>query len=78
MNPDPVNPYLIPHQLPYSASPCGMLKVPTLRNVATRKVFFHNGVLTSLAQVINFYNTRDTSPQTWYPTCGQWHRAEIQ
>jgi cytochrome c peroxidase len=39
-----------------------------LRNVATRKVFFHNGVFTSLAQVINFYNTRDTNPAAWYPT----------
>lgn len=68
VNPDPVNFYLIPHQLPYSATLCGMFKVPTLRNVATRKVFFHNGVFTSLQQVIDFYNTRDTSPQNWYPT----------
>jgi cytochrome c peroxidase len=42
--------------------------VPTLRNVATRNVFFHNGIFTSLTQVIDFYNTRDTSPATWYPT----------
>jgi cytochrome c peroxidase len=33
-------------------------------------VFFHNGVFTSLAQVINFYNTRDTNPSAWYPTKG--------
>lgn len=68
LNPDPVNAYLIPHVLPQSASLCGMFKVPTLRNVATRNVFFHNGVFTSLAQVINFYNTRDTNPSAWYPT----------
>jgi cytochrome c peroxidase len=68
VNPDPVNPYLIPHVMPGSAALCGLFKTPTLRNVATRKVFFHNGVFTSLAQVINFYNTRDTNPAAWYPT----------
>jgi cytochrome c peroxidase len=68
VNPDPVNPYLIPHQLPYSAPLCGSFKTPTLRNTATRNVFFHNGIFTSLAQVISFYNTRDTNPGAWYPT----------
>jgi cytochrome c peroxidase len=68
VNPNPVNAYLIPHVLPGSASLCGMFKVPTLRNTATRQVFFHNGVFTSLAQVISFYNTRDTNPSAWYPT----------
>jgi cytochrome c peroxidase len=49
---------------------CGMVKTPTLRNVATRKSFFHNGAMHSLAQVIRFYNTRDTMPEIWYPTVG--------
>ena len=49
---------------------CGMFKTPTLRNVATRNVFFHNGVITSLLQAIQFYNTRDTNPEIWYPTVG--------
>jgi cytochrome c peroxidase len=49
---------------------CGMFKTPTLRNVATRKSFFHNGVMHSLEQVIRFYNTRDTMPEIWYPTVG--------
>src|SRR5262249_36390003 len=49
---------------------CGMFRVPTLRNVATRKVFFHNGVIHSLEQVLRFYNTRDTMPEIWYPTVG--------
>ena len=49
---------------------CGMFKTPTLRNVATRSVFFHNGVITSLEQAIRFYNTRDTHPEIWYPTKG--------
>ena len=49
---------------------CGMFKAPTLRNVSTRKVFFHNGVIHSLEQAIRFYNTRDTMPEIWYPTTG--------
>jgi cytochrome c peroxidase len=49
---------------------CGRFKVPTLRNVATRTVFFHNGVFHSLVQVLNFYNTRDTNPEYWYPSTG--------
>jgi len=49
---------------------CGMFKAPTLRNVATRQAFFHNGVFHSLEQVIRFYNTRDTMPEIWYPTVG--------
>ena len=49
---------------------CGMFKAPTLRNVAMRTAFFHNGVMHSLEQVIQFYNTRDTIPEIWYPTVG--------
>ncbi|MCC8393565.1 cytochrome-c peroxidase [Paraburkholderia sp. MMS20-SJTR3] len=49
---------------------CGRFKVPTLRNVATRTAFFHNGVFHSLTQVLNFYNTRDTNPEYWYPSSG--------
>jgi cytochrome c peroxidase len=47
---------------------CGMFGTPTLRNVATRRVFFHNGAIRSLEQAIRFYNTRDTNPEIWYPT----------
>ena len=49
---------------------CGKFKVPTLRNAATRSVFFHNGVFHSLNQVVRFYNTRDTNPEFWYPSTG--------
>jgi cytochrome c peroxidase len=55
------------HPLPDSAQYCGMFKTPTLRNVATRKVFFHNGKMKSLREVLRFYNTRDTEPELWYP-----------
>ena len=46
---------------------CGAFKVPTLRNVATRKVFFHNGVFSKLRDVVRFYVRRDTNPEEWYP-----------
>ncbi len=46
---------------------CGAFKVPTLRNVATRKTFFHNGAFTNLTDVVRFYVTRDTNPERWYP-----------
>jgi len=46
---------------------CGLFMTPTLRNVATRKVFFHNGVFHSLRQVMDFYVERDTRPEKWYP-----------
>jgi cytochrome c peroxidase len=46
---------------------CGMFRTPTLRNVATRGVFFHNGVFRSLRAVQDFYNFRDTRPELVYP-----------
>jgi len=46
---------------------CGYFKTPTLRNVARRGVFFHNGRFTTLADVMHFYVERDTDPQRWYP-----------
>jgi cytochrome c peroxidase len=49
---------------------CGLFKTPTLRNVAVRRAFFHNGVIHSLEQAVRFYNTRDTRPELWYPTAG--------
>ncbi|WP_439442198.1 cytochrome-c peroxidase [Roseateles sp. DB2] len=47
---------------------CGAFRTPNLRNVARRPVFFHNGRFNSLAQVLAFYNTRDSDPTRWYPT----------
>jgi cytochrome c peroxidase len=46
---------------------CGLFMTPTLRNVATRQVFFHNGVFHTLRQVLDFYDFRDTEPQKIYP-----------
>ncbi len=45
---------------------CGRFRTPSLRNVALRKVFFHNGVIRSLDEAVRFYATRDTDPRHWY------------
>jgi cytochrome c peroxidase len=45
---------------------CGLFKTPSLRNVATRQTFFHNGVFHTLRQVMEFYVERDTDPGKWY------------
>jgi cytochrome c peroxidase len=46
---------------------CGMFKSPSLRNVALRRAYFHNGVFGTLRQVMEFYVERDTNPEKWYP-----------
>ncbi len=45
---------------------CGRFRTPTLRNVATRSVFFHNGVVHTLRDAVVFYATRDAQPARWY------------
>lgn len=45
---------------------CGLFRTPSLRNVALRKSFFHNGSLHALRDVVDFYATRDLTPQKWY------------
>ena len=45
---------------------CGAFKVPSLRNVTQRHVFFHNGRFKSLKEALTFYVQRDTNPQKWY------------
>ncbi|MFT5295291.1 MAG: cytochrome c peroxidase [Colwellia sp.] len=39
----------------------GEFRVSTLRNIENTAPYMHNGVFTSLREVINFYNTRDTT-----------------
>ena len=46
---------------------CGAFRVPSLRNVAQRHVFFHNGRFTTLKDALTFYVQRDTNPEKWYP-----------
>ena len=49
---------------------CGRFRTPSLRNTATRKVFFHNGAMHTLEQVMQFYAQRDSQPAKWYPRKG--------
>jgi len=46
---------------------CGAFRVPSLRNVAIRRAYFHNGRFATLKDVLAFYVQRDTDPQRWYP-----------
>ena len=55
----------LPKDVPI-ATLCGAFKVPSLRNVAVRKAFFHNAAITDLREVLAFYATRDTDPNRWY------------
>jgi len=45
---------------------CGLFRTPSLRNVARRRVFFHNGVFHRLEDAVRFYAERDSKPQKWY------------
>lgn len=51
---------------------CGKFKVPSLRNVALRKRYFHNGRFDQLTDVVRFYVTRDSTnafnQPIWYPS----------
>lgn len=49
---------------------CGLFKVPSLRNVALRQAYFHNGRFKTLKDVLAFYVQRDTNPEKWYPVNG--------
>ena len=46
---------------------CGAFKVPSLRNVALREAYFHNGRFKTLKDALTFYVQRDTDPEKWYP-----------
>jgi cytochrome c peroxidase len=46
---------------------CGLFRTPSLRNVALRRVYFHNGAVHRLEDAVRFYAERDTQPQKWYP-----------
>jgi cytochrome c peroxidase len=46
---------------------CGSFRIPSLRNVAVRQRFMHNGVFSKLRDVVAFYATRSTNPDLWYP-----------
>ncbi|HEY4041163.1 MAG TPA: cytochrome c peroxidase, partial [Rhodopila sp.] len=39
---------------------CGLFKTPTLRNVALKQSFYHNGIFHTLRDAVAFYAQRDT------------------
>lgn len=45
---------------------CGSFRTPSLRNVAVRQSFMHNGAFSSLRDVVEFYATRTIRPRRWY------------
>lgn len=47
-----------------TTSLCGLFKVPTLRNIAVTSPYFHNGVFSTLHQVVEWYVTRDINNNT--------------
>lgn len=46
---------------------CGRFRTPSLRNIALRRVFFHNGVFKTLRDAVEFYAQRDTRPDKYFP-----------
>jgi cytochrome c peroxidase len=56
------------HDLAGRAEYCGMFKTPTLRNVALKQAFYHNGAFHTLRDAVAFYAQRDTDPGPWYPS----------
>lgn len=48
------------------ASLCGKFRMPTLRNVAERPAYMHNGFFRDLTEVVRFYATRAVQPQRWW------------
>ncbi len=48
-------------------SEAGKFRVPTLRNIAVTAPYMHNGVFSTLQEVIDFYNTRDVDSKWGKP-----------
>nr|WP_294509418.1 cytochrome c peroxidase [uncultured Rhodopila sp.] len=45
---------------------CGLFRAPSLRNVALKQSFYHNGVVHTVREAVAFYAERDTDPGKWY------------
>nr|WP_063978129.1 cytochrome c peroxidase [Massilia sp. JS1662] len=45
---------------------CGYFRTPSLRNVAARERYMHNGVFSDLRDAVAFYATRSIEPERWY------------
>jgi len=51
---------------PDSAQWCGYFRTPSLRNVAARERYMHNGVFSDLRDAVAFYATRTIDARRWY------------
>ncbi len=49
---------------------CGKFRMPTLRNVAERPAYMHNGFFKDLRDVVRFYSTRTSNPENLYGPAG--------
>jgi cytochrome c peroxidase len=56
---------------------CGSFRTPSLRNVAVRGAYMHNGYFTRLRDVVAFYATRSIDPARWYPAA-KWNDLPAQ
>ena len=56
---------------------CGMFRTPTLRNVARKHRYFHNGSMSNLTDVVRFYATRDSNPAKWVPDLPAQYRGNL-
>jgi cytochrome c peroxidase len=54
---------------------CLRFRTPSLRNVAVRERFMHNGVFSKLRDAVAFYATRSTNPDRWYPPAAKFDDA---
>jgi cytochrome c peroxidase len=59
----------LPANAPAGLTPeslCGKFRMPSLRNVAERPAYMHNGFFRSLRDVVRFYATRNSNLRDWY------------
>ena len=49
---------------------CGKFRMPSLRNVAERPAYMHNGFFRGLRDVVRFYATRNSHLRDWYGPSG--------
>jgi len=61
-----------------TAKYCGMFKAPTLRNVALKESFYHNGVFHSLRDAVAFYAERDTGPNRTFDDVPAAYRDNVE
>jgi cytochrome c peroxidase len=57
---------------------CASFRTPSLRNVAIRQSFMHNGVFKNLRDAVAFYATRATDPMHWYHSQVQFEDVPVK